>query len=97
MEPTDSPRVELTPEHRARLAQGELLYAKACGTKGRGRSAEGFAIHQLRLGNDDVVSDFLRFLEGRLAQLEPDDPEGLRQATETLVDRIRLLKPDGRS
>ncbi len=98
MEPAESPRVELTPEHRARLARkGELLYAKTRGARGPGGCAEGFAIHQLRLGNDDVVSDFLRFLEGRLAQLDPDDPEGLREATETLVDRIRLLRPDGRS
>jgi hypothetical protein len=89
MEPPDSPRVELTPEHRALLARkGELLYAKSCGTKGRGGCAEGFAIHQLRIGNEAVVRDFLRFLEGRLAQLRCDDPERLREMTERLIAGI---------
>jgi hypothetical protein len=82
------------PERRARLARkGEILYAKSCGTDGRGGCAEGFAIHQLRLGNEEVVRDFLRFLEARLALLEADDPEGLREMTEGLVGRIRPLVP----
>ena len=69
--------------------KGEVLYAKSCGTAGRGGCAEGFAIHQLRIGNEEVVRDFLRFLEGRLADLERDDPEGLRGMTEGLIARIR--------
>jgi hypothetical protein len=90
MEPADPSRVELTPEHRARLARkGQFLYAKSCGTRGRGGCAEGFAIHQLGIGNEEVVGDFLRFLKGRLARLRRDDPEGLREMTEGLIARIR--------
>jgi hypothetical protein len=98
MKTEDSPRVELTPEHRALLTRkGELLYSKSCGAHGRGGCAEGFAIHQLRIGNEEVVRDFLRFLEGRLARLERDDPEGLRETTAELVARIRSLTMGGRS
>ncbi len=76
------------PESRARLAlKGEALYAKSCRT-GRGACAEGFVVHQLRIGNEEVVRDFLRFLRARLADLEPNDPEGLRAMTEGLAGRI---------
>lgn len=81
-------------DRRARLARkGEILYAKSCGTDRRGGCAEGFAIHQLRIGNEEVVRDFLRFLQGRLALLEADDPEGLRGMTEGLIGRIRAMVP----
>jgi hypothetical protein len=84
------------PNRRARLARkAEVLYAKSCGTNGD--CAEGFAVHQLQIGNAEVVADFLRFLEGRLAQLETDDPDGLRAMTEGLIARIRGLTPGGRS
>lgn len=83
-------RVDLMSDRRAWLARkGEILYAKSCGQGGRGGCAEGFAIHQLRIGNEEVVRDFLRFLEGRLALLEADDPGGLRGMTEGLIARIR--------
>ena len=79
-----------TPERRARLARkGEILYAKSCKVGGCGGCAEGFAIHQIRLGNEEVVRDFLRFLQDRLADLERDGPEGLRAMTEGLAGRIR--------
>lgn len=82
--------VGLTPDRRARLARkGEILYAKSCGTGGRGGCIEGFVTHQLRIGNEEVADDLLRFLEGRLADLERDDPEGLRGMTEGLIARIR--------
>jgi hypothetical protein len=88
----------LTAGRRALLAQkGKILYAKSCGTNGRSDCAEGFAIHQMRLGNTEVVADFLGFLERRLGQLERDDPEGLRAMTEGLIARIRGLRQDGRS
>jgi hypothetical protein len=84
------PNPDPDAERRARLARkGEILYAKSCGSKGRGGCAEGFAVHQLRVGNVEVVRDFLRFLEGRLALLERDDPEGVKGMTEGLIDRIR--------
>jgi hypothetical protein len=90
MSATDPAQTELTPERRALLARkGEILYAKSCGAKGRGICAEGHAIYQLRLGNEAVVRDYLQFLEGRLAALESDDPEGLRAMTEGLIARIR--------
>src|SRR5256885_2375534 len=94
-----SPGRGIDAEWRALLARkGEVLYAKSCGTEGRGGCVEGFAIHQLRIGNEEVVRDFLRFLEGRLVLLESDDPEGLRGITEDVVGRIRghlEATPDG--
>jgi hypothetical protein len=90
MSPTDPAQTELTPERRALLARkGEILYARSCGAKGRGFCAENHAIHQLRLGNEAVVRDYLQFLKGRLAAIEPDDPGGLRAMTEGLIARIR--------
>lgn len=80
----------LTPEERARLARkGEILYGKSCGTSGRGTCAESFAVHQLRLGRAEVARDLLRFLDGRLATLRSDDPDGLLPMTEALAARIR--------
>jgi hypothetical protein len=84
------PNPDPDAERRARLAwKGEILYAKSCGTRGRGGCVEGFVLHQLRVGNVEVVRDFLRFLEGRLVLLERDDPEGLKEMTENLIRRIR--------
>jgi hypothetical protein len=90
MSAMDPAQTELSPERRALLARkGEILYARSCGAKGRGFCGENHAIHQLRLGNEAVVRDYLQFLEGRLAALESDDPEGLRAMTERLIGRIR--------
>jgi hypothetical protein len=86
----NGPSDGLTPERRARLARkGEILYAKSCGTNGD--CAEGFATYQMRIGNHEVVRDFLGFLERRLATLGRDDPEGLRERTEALIARVRGL------
>ena len=96
MDDANPSHVDPSPERRARLARkGEILYAKSCKVGGRGGCAEGFAIHQIRLGNEEVVRDFLRFLEGRLADLERDDPEGLREMTEGLIARIRGRRRGG--
>ncbi len=68
--------------------KGTLLYAKSCGARGRVACAEGFAIHQLQIGNEEVARDFLRFLEDQLAELERGDREDLRGLTEGLIARI---------
>lgn len=90
MDPVPS---ELSPEERARLARkGEILYGKSCGPGGSGGSgtcAESFAVHQLRLGRVEVARDLLRFLDGRIAALRSDDPEGMLPTTEALSARIR--------
>jgi len=81
---------ELSPERRALLAKkGQILYGKSCGASGRGSCALSFALHQLRLGNLDVVHDLLYFLEGELGMLKVHDPDDLRPMTESLVTRIR--------
>ena len=41
------------------------------------------------MGNVEVIRDYLDFLEGRLAALESDDPDGMRAITEGLIARIR--------
>ncbi len=86
MDPIDS---HLSPEERARLARkGEILYGKSCGPSGRGTCAESFAVHQLRLGRVEVARDLLRFLDGRIAALRREDPDGLLPMTESLAARI---------
>jgi len=81
---------ELSPERRALLARkGQILYQKSCGASGRGSCALSFALHQLRLGNLDVVRDLLHFLEGQLGMLRVHDPDQLMPTTEALVTRIR--------
>jgi hypothetical protein len=90
MSPTDPAQTDLSPKRRALLARkGEILYARYCGAKGRSICAESHAKHELRLGHGAVVRDYLQFLEGRLAAIESDDPEGLRAMTERLIGRIR--------
>jgi hypothetical protein len=90
MTPVDS---HLCPEDRARLARkGEILYAKSCGV-GQGTCAESFAIHQLRLGNVEVVHDLLRFLVSQLDTSSPDVSRLVRTAT--LIARIRRHLEDG--
>ena len=80
----------LTPERRGQLARkGQVLYGKSCGSPGRGTCAESFALKQLRLGNRDVVHDFLQFLEGQLGVLRAHDPGKLMPMTEALITRIR--------
>jgi hypothetical protein len=81
---------ELSPKRRAALARkGQILYGKSCGTGGRGICAESFALHQLRLGNVEVVQDLLQFLDRRLDALRVYDPEGMLPMTESLAARIR--------
>lgn len=81
---------KLSPEHRARLARkGEILYAKSCGAGEQGTCAEFFALHQTRLGNDEVVHDLLRFLDAQLDALRSCDHDGLLAMTESLAARIR--------
>ncbi len=83
-------RFELAPERRELLARkGQILYGKYCGTKGRGICAESFAIHQLWLGNVEVVEDLLAFLDDQLRTLRADDPDGRLAMTEELVERVR--------
>jgi hypothetical protein len=85
-------RVEsaLSPERRAFLGRkGQILYGKSCGPGGRGTCAESFALHQLRLGNTEVVRDLLEFLDSQVAALQADDPDGLLPMTESLAARIR--------
>ena len=84
---------KLSPEDRARLARkGEILYAKSCGAGGQGTCAESFALHQLRIGNVEVVRDLLGFLVGQLDALQSDDAR--LAMTEALVSRIRRLLED---
>ena len=45
-------------------------------------------MHQLRLGNEEVVRDYLQFPEGEPMALELGDLEGLRAMTEALIGRI---------
>lgn len=81
---------KLFPEDRARLARkGEILYAKSCGAGGQGTCAESFALHQLRIGNVEVVHDLLRFLDAQLDALRLHDHDGRHVMTEALVSRIR--------
>ena len=85
---TNDAQPKLSPERRAQLSRkGQILYGKFCGE--RGTCAEGFALHQLRLGNIVVVEDLLRFLEDQLVALGADDPDGLLPMTEALAARIR--------
>jgi hypothetical protein len=87
---------ELSPEERARLARkGEVLYGKSCGTGGRSTCAESFVAHQLRLGRVEVARDLLRFLDGRIAVLRGDDPDGRLPTTEALARWIRRRLDDG--
>jgi len=84
------PKSELSPERRAWLARkGRILYGKSCGTRGRRSCFESFLLHQLRLGNLDVVHDLSLFLEGQLGMLKQHDPDGLMPMTEALATRIR--------
>lgn len=82
--------VELCLRRREFLSlKGRLLYGKYCGTRGEGICAENFALHHLRLGETEVVVEFLGYLESRLAELRLADPHGRRAMTERLVDRVR--------
>jgi hypothetical protein len=91
----DPPPTELSPEERARLARkGEILYGKSCGPNGGSTCAESFVAHQLRLGRVEVARDLLRFLDGRIAALRGDDPDGRLSTTEALAARIRRRLDD---
>ena len=79
----------LSADRQARLVRkGQILYGKVCKANGRGTCAESFARHQIDLGNLGVAREFVDWLERRLADLRQDDPEGLLESTETLIERI---------
>jgi hypothetical protein len=87
MPPTNTP---LSPERRAWLAlKGQLLSGKSCGPGGQASCAEGFVLYHLRLGECEVVRDFLAFLDEQLSRLREDDPEGRPAMTEQLAGRVR--------
>jgi hypothetical protein len=67
----------------------KVLFDKFCGAGGRGSCLEGFAIHQLRLGNLDAVRDLIRFLETRIDDHLIEDPEAGAPATIELLRRVR--------
>ena len=82
--------VQLTAEDRARLAhKGRLLYAKFCGTNGRGICAESFALYHIWRGEGDVARDLLTFLETQIEALRDRDPEGRLALTSELASRLR--------
>jgi hypothetical protein len=94
----DGESPELSAERRAQLVRkGRILYGKSCGAGGAGHCAESFARHQLRQGHIEVVRDLLAFLDGRLAALRGEDPDGLLPMTESLAARIRRQLEDGES
>jgi hypothetical protein len=86
----DPIEVEISPERRARLAvKGRNLYAKFCGTVGRGNCAESFALHHIRLGEPTVALELIAFLDERIEHLRVGDPDDRLAMTEALADRIR--------
>lgn len=89
--------VGLSPELRARLAhKGRLLYAKFCGTDGRGICAESFALYHIWRGEAEIARDLLVFLDSEIASLRLADPGGRLGLAETLAARIRVaLETEG--
>lgn len=82
--------VGLSPEQRPRLAEkGRLLYAKFCGTGGRGICAESFALYHIWRGEAEVARELLAFLDARIEALRVEDPAGRLAMTEELAGRIR--------
>ena len=88
---------ELSPEARSRLAQkGRILYAKSCGTGGKGICAESFALHHIRRGEGEVARDLLAFLETEVTALRDHDPDGRLPLAVELAARIRCnLEAEG--
>ena len=81
---------ELSPEARARLAlKGRILYAKSCGTDGKGICAESFALHHIWRGEGEVARDLLAFLETEVVALRDHDPDGRLPLAVELAARIR--------
>jgi hypothetical protein len=75
---------------RAMLREkGRALFHRAC--DGVGSCAESFALHHLRVGDLDVVRDFLDYLRLELDGMPSDDPR--RAPTEALVQRIQARLP----
>jgi hypothetical protein len=62
--------VEVPPERRALLAiKGQRLYAKYCGTKGRGICAESFAEYHIWRGELVIARDLLVYLNAQIVCL----------------------------
>jgi hypothetical protein len=81
----------ISPEQRARLAnKGRLLYAKFCGTEGRGICAESFALYHIWRGEPEIALDLLVFLDAEVEALRISDPQGKRILAENLAGRIRV-------
>src|SRR5260370_42429323 len=84
------PNEYLTVHRRRMLAdKGRRLYAKYCGTRGRGICAESFACYHIARGEAEVAEDLLAFLEPLVVSLEQADPDGRLVMTRRLVARIR--------
>jgi hypothetical protein len=95
MPPVDS---SFPPRQRARLAEkGRILYGKACGKNGGNSCLEGFALHHLRRGELEIVSDLLGFLEKTAEALRVADPDGRLEQTKELADWIRVCLNDARA
>lgn len=85
-----SPSSTLDPRRRAMLREkGRLLFNKTC--DGVGTCAENFALHHLRIGDLEVVRDFVDYLRLQLEGLSPTDPR--HAVTEALIERISAHLP----
>jgi hypothetical protein len=89
--------IEVPPERREVLAEkGKRLYAKYCGTDGKGICAESFAEYHIWRGELAVARDLLEFLATQIDALRqevsdsPDLDEQLHM-TERLIQRIQAL------
>ena len=86
----DSPELGHSAQRRARLAEkGRILYAKACGMKGKKTCVESFASYHIGRGDAEIVRDLLAFLETRSEALRSSDPDGQLARTDELAERIR--------
>jgi hypothetical protein len=88
--------IAVAPERRALLAcKGQRLYAKYCGTNGKGICAESFAEYHIWRGEWIVARDLLVFLHIQVEMLHaaPDRQPQLAM-TERLIARITALLGD---
>ena len=93
----DPAELERSRERRARLAEkGRILYAKACGMKGKKTCVESFALYHIGRGEAEIARDLLAFLETKSEALRSSDPECQLAHTDELAARIRqYLDLDG--
>lgn len=86
--------IAVSPERRAMLGQkGRRLYAKYCGTDGKGICAESFAEYHIWCGELVIARDLLEFLSAQIAVLRKNEDllnEKLLM-TERLIERIEAL------